>query len=211
MKKKIELHFLYAVFLASSGIVSIAWGHDLENAGEACQWGDKIATDSRDRIATEIRDWIATEIGVLEPTLINEQIVEQSLIKFFEVMKQFENHRITVDEPIVNLFPMGETSMAVYCFLQSSDSTIPVSFNYHWNSVMSEFQDYEPEEIKRIILGYSLRSLAYDNQLIPVLTPYLDKLSERLETDISQVVWYLAVRGLIRIQTCMWPTNCRRN
>ena len=206
MKRKIELHFIYAVFLALSGIVSIAWGHDLENAGEACQRGDRIATESR--------DWIATEIRELEPTLTNEQIVKQSLIMFLQVIKQFETHRIAVDEPVVNLFPMGEISMEVYCFLQSSSSTIPVSFNYHWNSVVtSEFQvsERKGEEIKSIILGNSLKSLAYDNQLIPVLTPYLVRLSERLETDVSQVVWYLAVHGLRRIQTCMWPTNCRRN
>lgn len=203
MKKKIELHFLYAVFLASSGIVSIAWGHDLEIAGNACQIGDSIATESRNRIATEIRE--------LEPTPTNEQIVKQSLIMFLQVIEQFEILGIAVKEPVVNLFPMGEISMEGYCFLQSSDSTIPGSFNYHWNSVMSEFQDSEREEIKSIILGNSLRSLAYDNQLIPVLTPYLIRLSERLETDVSQVVWYLAVHGLRRIQTCMWPTNCRRN
>ena len=202
MKKKIELHFLYAVFLASSGIVSIAWGHDLVNAGEACKKGDRIATESRNRIATEIRE--------LEPTLTNEQIVKQSLIRFLEVMEQFETLGIAVNEPVVNLFPMGMISMEGYCFLQSSDSTIPESFNYYWNSelITSDFQDSEREEFKRLILENPLRSLADNNQLISDLTPYLVRLSERLKTDVSQVVWNLAVHGLRRIQACMWPSTC---
>lgn len=202
MKRKIELHIMYVILLTLSGISSIVWGHDFVDASQECKIGHKIATDLRDRIASE--NWDS------EQNVLNEQKVKQSLNMFLGAIEKLDSLGTAMNEPIADLFPMGKISMKVHCFLHSSESATPINFNYHWNSVTkNKFEDSKRKYIKNKILGSSLKSLADDNELISEFTPHLVNLSNQLDIDVSQVVWYLSAHGLRRIQACLFPTTCR--